>query len=235
MGVRDIDERDCQDYLWKLAKSTASADQWRKGDLGEKTFRRVLAASGLSHIPLQAIACGGAPMMKGPQSVVLPDFEVSYDYHRVYFDVKLKGGAVLYRIANEYRHGIDEHSYRHYAEMQARMRQPVCLAVLECFVDYNRPDEWSGSLLVNSFPGMGEPAQRYTYTQKNPESGRSETTRMVYWPRSRFVEVARLRASAILGSPFDPAEIRGARDAMAPFVTEAAEAAVQTQLPLWRA
>lgn len=118
-------------------------------------------------------------MQWGPESIILPDFQVSGGRFNVFADSKAKRHPVVYRHAQEERHGINRRNWEHYATIAERSGQVCCIAIFECF----RDEEvmcWSGALLLQSLPKLGFPPAT---------SGRTE---MVFWPRRSFINLGSL-------------------------------------------
>jgi hypothetical protein len=138
----------------------------------------------LSYIPLHRIETGQAPSMRGQgQDVVLPDFELSTNRLAAYVDSKGKKHPVLYRVASEWRHGIERRHHAHYTAISERSQKHCFLAVFECFADEEN-SEWSGALLVQSLVRLGKPCEGY-----------STMNTTVFWPRARFHHLANLTAA----------------------------------------
>jgi hypothetical protein len=119
---------------------------------------------------------GGAPMIEGREGIVLPDFELLCRRHAVLIDSKAKRQSVLYRNAGEVRHGIDRRLWEEYRFAAQEARKRAGLGIVELW-DHDG-ETWSGALLVESLPALGEPI-----------SGFASQAHMVYWPRKRFVDL----------------------------------------------
>lgn len=157
-----------------------------RGRFGEAFWKKVFVASGLRYISLADIREGGAPLARGKDSIVLPDFDVSGEGECAYIDSKVKGGPVLWRKTGEWRHGIDAKNYRQYQEMGWTNRKLAGLAIIELFSDERMQDEWSGRLLIESFLNLSKPI-----------AGTSNQHHMVYWPAKRFSDIDSLGADEL--------------------------------------
>ena len=146
------------------------------GRFGEALWGAVFRQSGFGFIPLCRIERGGAPVIEGVDEIVLPDFEVLCQRHAVLLDSKAKRRAVLFRKANEIRHGIDRRLWEHYRRAAQIARKRAGLGVIELWEDDAKT--WSGALLVECFPNLGRPF-----------GGFGSQPHMVYWPRKRFVDL----------------------------------------------
>lgn len=165
------------------------------GTFGESLWQSVFLASGMTYIPLKdlPIVNRKGPRMQG-NDTILPDFDVT-GRQRAYVDSKCKTKPVLYRVANELRHGIDRKDYEAYDAIGGLNRQRVILAVVEVFEENGH--EWSGSLLAQTFGRLGEPVR-----------GFSNQDHMVYWPRRSFEVIASgLRPSQVWGIAHNGADV----------------------------
>lgn len=156
---------------------TASAfiemDASRKGKLGETICENVMKASGVSYIPLCKLQMGGAPMAIGANGkTVLPDFDVMGDGVFAYLDAKLKTQSIRWKKTGQVRHGINLSNWQSYLAMGIAQRKECGLFLIELLDESRR---WSGSLMSESFVGLGEPTK-----------GFNERIPKVYWPRNRF-------------------------------------------------
>lgn len=158
----------------------AEAEPAWLGRFGEALWKRVFEASDIAYIPLCDIENGRAPVMvggKGKERTVLPDFDVATGKWSAYVDSKVKKQCVLFRKANEARHGIKRRNYAHYKAMAFTHRKQAGVAIVELF---DRDGiRWSGALLAESFLNLGEPFEGF--------SGSLSDT--VLFPRKRFVEL----------------------------------------------
>jgi hypothetical protein len=91
-------------------------------------------------------------------------------------DSKCKTKPVMYRKANELRHGIDRKDYEAYEAISGINRQKCILGIVEIF-DADET-EWSGTLLMQTLGVLGKPIP-----------GFSNQDFMVYWPRARFEDM----------------------------------------------
>lgn len=144
------------------------------GRFGESICKHVMRASGLNYIPLCDIA-GGAPMAVGAEKTILPDLDVFGGDVQAYLDAKVKKQSVRWKKGGQVRHGINRRNYESYKTMGLLQRKQCGLFLVELLDDVGN---WSGSLLSESFLGLGEPL-----------SGFSSESHMVYWPRNRFALV----------------------------------------------
>lgn len=163
-----------------------TVDEHWLGGFGEKLWANVFRQSGFSFIPLHKIERPGAPMIEGREAIVLPDFELLGRNWTAYIDSKAKRRSVVFRLANETRHGIDADKWEHYQRTGALSRRNVGLAVVELFSE--TLDRWSGSLLVEAFVNLGKPIR-----------GFSDQAHMVYWPRKRFCDIDSLSPLELVG------------------------------------
>lgn len=154
------------------------------GKLGEAVWARVFECSGVLYLPLCKIEAGGAPKLGGVRNGILPDFEVMIPQRTVYVESKAKRRDVLYRNASEIRHGINRSCYESYMRVRSLCRRRCGIGILE-LERWN--GSWSGALLIESLPNLGEPIQ-----------GFSSQGHMVYWPRKRFVDLHSLTPEEVL-------------------------------------
>jgi hypothetical protein len=152
------------------------------GPFGERLWSKVWSDCGFFYIPLATLPAlnGKGPRLQG-NDTILPDFEVTNNGRRAYMDSKAKTGPVLFRKANEWRHGIDRKNFEHYETMSGINRQKCLLGIVELFSDESNPWNWSGRLLMQSLGRLGSPCK-----------GFSTQTHMVYWPRASFSEIGQL-------------------------------------------
>ncbi len=159
-------------------RAFAAMTETRLGNFGEKVWARILAASNLGYIPLHAIETGRAPMIEGPDPVVLPDFQIITPVMDVYLESKAKTTSVLYRIRRQERHGIDRKNWTAYIKAAAMSDKPCAIGVIELFRERKAHQQtWSGSILIETLHNLGRPIPG------EPEYNQSH---MVYWPRKRF-------------------------------------------------
>jgi hypothetical protein len=158
------------------------------GTFGEMLWSRIILGCGLFYVKLADLPCEGGrgPRLKG-NDTILPDFDVC-GQARAYMDSKCKTGPVLYRKANEWRHGIDRKDARAYETISGLNRQKCFLGIVEIFTDEKAAYDWSGSLLMQSLGGLGAPLQ-----------GFSTQSHMVLWPRNRFEQVGVLAPREMWG------------------------------------
>lgn len=153
------------------------------GEFGERLWSRVFSQCGFLHVSLATLPPlnGKGPRLQGSDDV-LPDFEVTagMERQRVYVDSKCKTRPVLFKLANELRHGIDRRDYEHYDAVAGMHKQKCILGIIELFHENGR--DWSGTLLINSLGRL-----------LSPINGFSDQDHMVYWPRHRFFEVGAYR------------------------------------------
>jgi hypothetical protein len=167
----------------------------RKGKFGEAICKRVMQSSGVHYIPLCDIENGEAPMaVAEKESVVAPDFDVFGQGVFAYLDAKVKTQSIRWKNSGEVRHGINKRNFDEYQRMGALQNKQCGLFVVE-LMDADR--QWSGTLLAESFLGLGKPTP-----------GFNEPTPKVYWPRRRFAVIGsysagELREIANGGIPVD--------------------------------
>ncbi len=154
-----------------------NATEQQFGDFGEKLWSGIFATAELSYIPLHKINDGGAPMQKGQDRLILPDFDVSSPTFSVYVDSKAKRHPITYRVANELRHGVSKRAWQHYEAISAQHRKHCCIALFEAFHDINNAD-WSGALLLQTLVRLGKPFD-----------GFKTMADTVFWPRHRFATI----------------------------------------------
>ena len=151
------------------------------GDFGERLWSSIFCSSGMFYIKFAdlPIVNRKGPRLQGSDAI-LPDFQVS-GQRTVLADSKCKSGPVLYRKANEWRHGIDRKNYESYLAVSEIQRAKCCLAICEIFTneDRNASREWSGALLMQTLGKLGKPI-----------GGFSNQDHMLYWPRSSFAVVS---------------------------------------------
>lgn len=147
------------------------------GGFGEELWKRVLASSGWTYIPLCQIENGGAPLARGEETAfVLPDFDAAKDGFSVYVDAKVKSQSIIYRKKNQERHGINEACWNAYRLAGITSSKDCALAILELHSERSLGRvEWSGSLLFETLKNLGSP--RCEHPEKPPK---------VYWPRKAF-------------------------------------------------
>lgn len=153
------------------------------GRFGEDLWARIFQESKVPYIPLCRIETGRAPMLEGNAPSVLPDFDLIGDGWQAYVDSKAKTHLVVFHLANEERHGIERRHMEDYIRTGALGRKDCGLAILELFgekCEDETCEEWSGSLLIESFANLGTPI--------NGIKGSSLEDR-VFWPRKRFVDL----------------------------------------------
>lgn len=150
------------------------------GEFGERLWKQVMLDCGFFYIQLSTLPAlnGNGPRLQGSDAI-LPDFEIN-GQRRAYMDSKAKTAPVLYRNANELRHGIDRKCLEAYEAISGINRQKCALGIVELFDE----DEttWSGTLLIQTLGVLGSPIR-----------GFSNQDHMVYWPRRSFVEIASYR------------------------------------------
>lgn len=167
---------------WFLTKS----EKWL-GTFGETFWARLFYASGIHYIPLCKIEDGGAPMMRARhENIVLPDFDAITEGWTAYVECKAKTRSIIYRKTQSERHGIDRHSWQAYGKAAAMGKKHCAIALLELYRDGDSP-RWSGAALIETLQRLGPPYEG-TSTQSN----------MVYWARSRFVELDSFSAETLL-------------------------------------
>lgn len=155
------------------------------GKFGESLWSRLVLSCGMFYVPLKDLPAinGKGPRLQGSDTI-LPDFDIS-GKRRAYLDSKCKSHPVLFAKAGELRHGIDGKDVESYSAISGVNRQKCLIGVIELFrVDEH---EWSGSLLMESLGKLGDPIRGFS-TQRH----------MVYWPRSRFIEVHQLPPDEML-------------------------------------
>ena len=156
-----------------------------KGKFGERICKAILVASGVHYIPLCDLENGGAPMAVGGEGkVVLPDFDVIGGELSAYIDAKVKTQSIRYRKTGQVRHGINLRNYESYRRMGVLSKKQCGLFIIELLDDAM---QWSGSILSESFAGLGEPSK-----------GFNEPTPKVYWPRNRFNSLGSYSASELV-------------------------------------
>ena len=165
------------------AEMLLGMDRERKGRFGEAVCERVLASSGVTYIPLCRIQ-GGAPMAIATDSkTVLPDFDIAANGIKAYMDAKVKTQSIRFRKTGQVRHGINASNYQDYQAMGVLQSKQCGLFVVELL---DESGNWSGSLLAESFAGLGE-----------PHKGFNEPTPKVYWPRDRFAIIGAFSADEL--------------------------------------
>jgi hypothetical protein len=159
------------------------------GRFGESFWSKIFVASGVHYVPLSKIQTGRAPAIVGAtRSIVLPDFDIADESgHTAYVDSKAKLQSIIYRKANQERHGIDRRNFDAYIQAGLTFNKRCGIALLECFRERLGTLEWSGSLLVETLRNLGSPIP-----------GTSSERHMVYWPRKVFVDLDSLDATEIL-------------------------------------
>src|SRR5262245_5248104 len=106
------------------------------GAFAERIWANLFASCDrIAYIPLHKIHDRGAPLQRGLETLILPDFEVSSNTFNAYVDSKGKRRPVLFHHAAEWRHGIEQHSYSNYLTISERSRKHCFLAIFECFAD----------------------------------------------------------------------------------------------------
>lgn len=167
------------------AEQLLAMDKDRMGRFGEAICENVMRSSGITYIPLCKLEMGGAPMAIGNGcKTVLPDFDVSCGQVLAYLDAKVKTQSVRFRNAGEVRHGIDRSKYDSYVAAGLMQRKQCGLFVVELL---NESEQWSGSLMSQSFAGLGKPI-----------AGFSNQSHMIYWPRSRFAQIGSFSPDELL-------------------------------------
>lgn len=167
------------------AAGLVAMDVERKGKFGEAVCERVMQASGVTYIPLCKIT-GGAPMATGPDSkTILPDFDVVGGNVRAYLDAKVKTQSIRFRKTGQVRHGINLSHWEAYKAMGLLQQKQCGIFVVELLDDSRR---WSGTLMSESFLGLGEPTK-----------GFNEPVDKVYWPRNRFAIIGAFSADDLIG------------------------------------
>jgi hypothetical protein len=160
------------------------------GEFGERLWSRIFDGCGMFYVPFKDLPAvnGKGPRLQGTDAThaMLPDFEVTGTgrRRRAYVDSKCKHQPVLYRNANELRHGIDRKNWEAYEAIGAINRQRCILAVAEIFEADGY--EWSGSLLMQTLGKLGKPI-----------AGFSNQDHMVYWSRRSFQQVAQASPSEL--------------------------------------
>lgn len=166
------------DFLLSLNKD-------RMGRFGETVCENVLRASGVTYIPLCKIEMGGAPLaVSDRKKIVVPDYDIAADGISAYVDAKVKTKCVRYRNTGQVRHGIDATKYEQYVAMGVLQRKECGLFLIELLDDSGN---WSGTLMSESFIGLGRPTR-----------GFSNQHHMVYWPRNRFAIIGSFSAEDLL-------------------------------------
>lgn len=157
------------------------------GPFGERLWSKIWGDCNFWYIALATLPAlnGKGPRLQGSDTI-LPDFEVvgGTERRRTYMDSKAKTGPVLYRNANEWRHGIDRKAFEHYEAISGINRQKCLLGIVELFTNEKEPWDWSGALLMQSLGRLGAPLK-----------GFSTQGHMVYWPRREFQQVGQLGVS----------------------------------------
>src|SRR5688572_5556373 len=84
------------------------------GEFGERLWSRLFVGCGMFYVPFKdfPIINRQGPRLRGSDAI-LPDFQVS-GQRTALVDSKCKSGPVLYRKANEWRHGIDKKDFDSY-------------------------------------------------------------------------------------------------------------------------
>ena len=157
----------------------------RKGKFGEAVCMNVLKSSGACYIPLCDMRGSSAPMATNCEAkVILPDFDLVIEGVAAYLDAKVKTQSIRFRKTGQVRHGINAKNYEHYKKMGVIQKKECGLFIIELLDDCKN---WSGSILVESFLGLG-----------NPVTGFNEPTPKVYWPRERFCCLGSFTASQLI-------------------------------------
>lgn len=149
------------------------------GRLGEKAWSVVFAASYVPYIPLHKIEIGKAPAIEGNSRTVLPDYQLVGRDFKAIVDAKGKTRSVLYYKLKEERHGIDRRHYLDYMRSGWATRMDAGIAVVELFRIGEDDSDWSGALLLGPFHVLGAPREGHG----------NNSGKMVYWPRSSFIEL----------------------------------------------
>ena len=174
--------------------------QYKKNELGllgVSVWRNLCEACGLSYVPLRdkRRRCIGT-------NEYLPDADVSTGRHHVYMDAHCKKNRVLYRKANQLRHGMDRTDANDYAAVSEFNRQKAMLGVVELFEE-TETGMWSGRLLAQTIGALG------AYV-----AGFGNQEHMAYWPANRFAVIATLTPSVMFSLKQEPVSIAGAKDAL---------------------
>lgn len=179
-----------------IQSDTERAVQWftkatkqQLGGFGEKLWSGIFTAAGLGYVRLCDVKSNGAPKLDGGSDLVLPDFMTNAGAKfTIFCDSKAKRHAVFFRLASEWRHGINRRHWEHYSDFSSQMGKHCALAVFEAFCD-ERNAGWSGALLLQTLHKLGTPID-----------GIGKDKVKVYWPRSKFIllgEISPSRAAAI--------------------------------------
>lgn len=157
------------------------------GRFGEKLWSLIFEKTNLNYIPLHEASRSGAPMMRGQERVILPDYEVdSFSLPAVFADSKAKRHPVYYRHAHEWRHGIDRRNYEHYQKISGLKRKHCALVIFEAFQD-EQDGLYSGALLGQTLDKLSVPFGQHGLAGNQ----------MIYWPRFRFDEIGRLAPTEV--------------------------------------
>lgn len=146
------------------------------GRFGEALWANIFRHSGFNYIPLSKLDVGGAPMFEGLNKTVLPDFDVMHKSFTVYVESKAKMQSVFFRKRSQERHGIDRNRWNDYKRSEIIGRKDCAIAIAELWSGSS--GAWSGTLLIETLRGLGEPYQ-----------GESSQRHMVYWQRKQFVDL----------------------------------------------
>jgi len=166
--------------------SLIALSEERQGKLGEAVCENVMKASGVYYIPLCRIADSGAPMaVASGDKKILPDFDIAGEGVNAYLDAKCKTKSIRYRKTGQVRHGINKRNYESYVAMGVLQHKQCGLFIVELL---DAEDRWSGTLLCESFLGLGEPI-----------NGFNEPQPKVYWPRDRFSSLGSFSAESLVG------------------------------------
>ena len=149
------------------------------GMFGERLWSNIFRGCGLFYIPLKDLPPinGKGPRLQGSDAI-LPDFQVT-GQRQAFVDSKCKSGPVLFKKANEWRHGIDRKDYESYSAVSEIQRTKCALAICEVYDSDDRERRnWRGALLLQTLGNLGPPIR-----------GFSNQDHMIYWPRDRFAEL----------------------------------------------
>lgn len=187
------------------------------GKFGEAFWKKAFVSSEMRYIPLCNIEDGGAPLAKGANGFILPDFEIQGRGGTAYVDSKVKSHPVLFRKTNQLRHGIDRKNWEAYKKAGIAGNKSCGLAIVELFRDEENKD-WSGQLLVESFSGLGFPTV-----------GTSTQAHMVYWSWKQFENLGLLFASELFAVVNGEMSVSFRSELESVFMRDAAPAQVSSE------
>lgn len=103
------------------------------GTEGEAVIREWLLKNGYSFIPTSLIQTGSAPMLEGPERIILPD-NLTWREGPRWVEVKTKSHAskkTHQPYKGRWEHGIPLRHWNHYCMVQDKTKTPVTLVILQ--------------------------------------------------------------------------------------------------------